>query len=55
MRFMSGTHKVCICFGNRYACVEGYIDANYARDLDKIRSMSSYVFMFIDGVLSWRS
>ena len=35
MRYLNGTQKVCICFGNRDACVEGYIDANHARDLDK--------------------
>ena len=63
VRYLNGTKKVCICFGNRDACVEGYMDEDYARDLDKRRSTSGYVFMFTGdavnmftgGAVSWRS
>ena len=55
MRHLNGTKKVCICFGSKEACVEGYIDADYARDMDKRRSTSSYVFIFTSGAVSWRS
>ncbi|MCO5609164.1 hypothetical protein L7F22_063387 [Adiantum nelumboides] len=44
-----------LCFGSKEACVEGYTDANYAGDVDKRRSTSGYVFMFIGGAVSWRS
>ena len=55
MRYLNGTRKLCIFFGRNGACVFGYTDANYARDIDKRRSTSSYVFMFTGGVVSWRS
>ena len=31
------------------------MEANYARDLDKIKSTLGYVFMFARGAMSWRS
>ena len=55
MQHLNGTRKVCICFGSKGACVEGYTDSNYARDMDNGRSTSGYVFMFIGGVVSWQS
>ena len=33
----------------------GYIDVDYVGDMDKRRSTLGYVFMFIGGVVSWRS
>ena len=33
----------------------GYIDVDYAGDMDKRRSTSGYVFMFTGGAVSWRS
>ena len=30
------------------------MDADYARDLDKRRSVLGYVFMFTSGAVSWR-
>ena len=55
MRYLNGTQKVCICFGSKGSDVEGYIDADYARDMDKRRSTLGYVFMFTRGAVSWRS
>ncbi|MCO5574871.1 hypothetical protein L7F22_028664 [Adiantum nelumboides] len=52
MHYLNCTRNVCICFGSKGACVEGYIDADYARDMDKRRSTSRYVFMFIGGDVS---
>ena len=55
MRYLIGTRKLCICFGRNEACVVGYTDADYGGDMDKRRSTSGYVFMFIGGAVSWRS
>jgi len=55
MRYLNGTREVCICFGSKGTCVEGYTDADYAGDMDKRRSTSGYVFMFTGGAVSWRS
>ena len=55
MRYLKGTRNMCICFGSKEACVEGYTDADYAGDVDKRRSTFGYVFMFIGGTVSWQS
>ena len=54
MRYLNGTRKLCICFGRNEACVVGYTDVDYVGDMDKRRSTSSYVFIFIGGAISWR-
>ena len=33
----------------------GFVDANWARDLDHIRSTSGYVFNLFGGAFSWMS
>ena len=33
----------------------GYSDSNFADCVDSRKSTSGYIFMFIDGVVSWRS
>ena len=35
--------------------VIGYVDSNYAGDLDKQRSTNGYVFTFARGPISWKS
>ena len=55
MHFLNGTQKVCICFGSKGSYVEGYIDADYAKNMDKRRSTLGYVFMFTRGAVSWQS
>ena len=35
MWYLNGTRKVCICFGSKGACVEGFIDADYVGEMDK--------------------
>ena len=55
MCYLKGTKGMRIRFGSKEACVDGYMDADYAGDMDKRRSTSDYVFMFTEGVVSWRS
>ncbi|MCO5606494.1 hypothetical protein L7F22_060682 [Adiantum nelumboides] len=38
-----------------YLSVVGYIDADYAGDLDKRRSTSGYLYTFVGGAISWFS
>ena len=35
--------------------VVGYVDSDYAGDLDKRRSTTCYVFTLARGLVSWRS
>ena len=55
MQYLNGTRELCICFGSKEAFLEGYSDANYARDVDKWRFAPRYVFMLIGGAISWQS
>lgn len=56
LRYVQGT----LCLGIRYKKggepkLLGYIDSDYARDVDDRKSTSGYVFMLGEGVVSWSS
>ncbi|MCO5611055.1 hypothetical protein L7F22_065305 [Adiantum nelumboides] len=55
LRYLKATKNMCICYGSQDLSVMGYIDSDYARDLDNIRSTSGYVFTMAGGAVSWRS
>ena len=38
-----------------YLEVTGYPNANFAGCMDSRKSVSGYIFMLVDGVVSWRS
>ena len=44
MRYLRGSSSVCLQFGRNRDGVAGYVDCNYAGDLDKRRSLTGYVF-----------
>ena len=46
MRYLNGTRKLCIFFRRNRACILGYTNADYARDMDKgdlPQAMSSFL------------
>ena len=53
--YLRGTSDHCISFDGREGSVCGYVDADYAGDLDKRRSTTGYVFTLAGGVISWMS
>ena len=55
LRYLRGTSNHCITFNGSEGSACGYVDANYAGDLDKIRSTIGYVFTFAGGAISWMS
>lgn len=55
LRYLTGTSDHCISFDGREGTVCGYVDADYAGDLDKRRSTTCYVFTLARGVISWMS
>ena len=55
MRYLNDTKNMCICFDKKEACVVGYTNLDYARDLDNRRSTYGYVFTFIGGAISSQS
>ncbi|MCO5575171.1 hypothetical protein L7F22_028968 [Adiantum nelumboides] len=55
LRYLNGTKYRCICFGKGKLSIVGYIDADYAGDLDKRRSTRGYLYTFAGGAISWLS
>jgi hypothetical protein len=53
-RYLRGTIDARLEFGNGKA-LTGYVDADFAGDLDKRRSLTGYVFTLGDCAISWKS
>ena len=59
MRYLHGTRDVGLCFekdgsGIGHLAV-GYVDSDYAGDVDKRKSTTGYVFTMAKGLVCWRS
>ena len=52
---MRGISKLCLTFGVSKPILEGYVDVNWAGDLDGRKSTSVYLFTFAGGAVSWQS
>jgi hypothetical protein len=55
LRYLRGTSDHCITYNSGCELVCGYVDSNFASDLDKRRSNSWYVFTLVGGVISQMS
>ncbi|KAH9705095.1 hypothetical protein KPL70_011743 [Citrus sinensis] len=58
LRYLRGTKGHGVMFGqvnNASSKVLGYVDSNFAGDLDKRRSVTGLVFTLCGGVVSWKS
>jgi hypothetical protein len=49
------TSDYCITYNSGFELVCGYVDYDFARDMDKMRSTSRYVFTLASGAISWMS
>ena len=54
MRYLHGSSSVCLQFGRTRDGVAGYVDSDYARNLDKRRSLTRYVFAIGGCAISWK-
>ncbi|KAK3020796.1 LOW QUALITY PROTEIN: hypothetical protein RJ639_047752 [Escallonia herrerae] len=56
-RYLAGSTNFGIMFDRDGAKgeVSGFVDSNYAEDLDSMRSMTGYVFTFYGGPIFWKS
>eukprot|EP00253_Pinus_taeda_P006519 PITA_06519 len=59
-RYLHGTSDYGLCYQgrlglNRVLDIRGFVDADWAGDLDQRRSTSGYVFNLFGGVVSWMS
>jgi hypothetical protein len=55
VRYLVGTVDYDLTLGGSSETLVGYCDADYAGDLDSIRSTTGYVFLMFGGVVSWSS
>ena len=55
LRYIKGTSDVALCFGGSEFVVRGYVDSDFAGDLDKRKSTTGYVFTLAGGAVSWLS
>lgn len=55
LRYLRGTAKQCLCFGNEKQLLTGYVDADMAGDVDSRKSTSGYLITFAGGAVSWQS
>jgi hypothetical protein len=54
-RYLCGISKACLKFGRTSGGLVGYVDSDYAADLDKRRSLTGYVFTVGGCAVSWRA
>ncbi|KAG8473481.1 hypothetical protein CXB51_035654 [Gossypium anomalum] len=55
LRYLRGTTDVCLQFGRTKDGVIGYVDADFARDLDRRRSLTGYVFTIRGCAIRWKA
>ncbi|GJR11302.1 retrovirus-related pol polyprotein from transposon TNT 1-94 [Tanacetum coccineum] len=55
LRYIKGTSDVALCYGESGLTVKGYVDSDYAGDLDGSKSTTGYVFTLSGGIVSWVS
>ncbi|GJV23923.1 dual specificity protein phosphatase PHS1 isoform X2, partial [Tanacetum coccineum] len=53
LRYIKGTSDVALCFGDSDLIVTGYVDSDYAGDLDGSKSTTGHVFTLSGGTVSW--
>ncbi|KAH9741648.1 hypothetical protein KPL70_002701 [Citrus sinensis] len=53
LRYIRGTSDVTLCYGGSEFTVRGYVDSDFAGDLHKRKSTTSYVFTLAGAPVSW--
>src|SRR5271167_4009163 len=60
-RYLRGTSDYSLCYHCKSSgaphsvCIHGFVDSDWAGDIDKRRSTSGYVFTMFGGAISWMS
>ncbi|KAH9669264.1 hypothetical protein KPL70_021723 [Citrus sinensis] len=55
LRYIRGTSDVALCYGGSEFTVRGYVDSDFAGNLDKRKSTTGYVFALAGATVSWVS
>lgn len=54
-RYLRGTSKLCLKFGDNRILLDGYTDADMAGDIDSRKSTSGFLMRLARGAISWQS
>nr|CAD41912.2 OSJNBa0033G05.13 [Oryza sativa Japonica Group] len=54
-RYLHGTSSACLQFGRSRDGLVGYVDSDFAGDLDRRRSLTGYVFTIGGCAVSWKA
>jgi hypothetical protein len=54
-RYLRGTSNACLQFDRTRKGLVGYVDSDFAADLDRRRSLTGYVFTVGECAVSWRA
>nr|GEW42722.1 retrovirus-related Pol polyprotein from transposon TNT 1-94 [Tanacetum cinerariifolium] len=55
LRYIKGNSDVVLCYGESGLTIKGYVDSDYAGDLDGSKSTTGYVFTLSGRTVSWVS
>ena len=55
LRYLKGTIDYSLCYQGKELRLVGYLDTDWARDLDERKSTSGYTFLLNNGSITWRS
>ncbi|CAM8901281.1 unnamed protein product [Rhodiola kirilowii] len=54
LRYLRGTSKLCLCYGNWRPTIQAFTDSDMAGDVD-MKSTSGYVLIYLGGAISWQA
>jgi len=55
LRYIKGTLDTALCYEGLESTARDYVDSDFAGDLEKRKSTTSYVFIIAGGAVSWVS
>ena len=55
MRYLKGSSDTCLCFTGASLKLQGYVDADFAGDIDSRKSTTGFVFILGGTAISWAS
>ena len=55
MRYLRGSLDTCLCFKGASLKLQGYVDADFAGDIDSRKSTTRFVFTLGGTAISWAS
>ena len=55
LRYLKGSSNTCLCFTGASLKLQGYVDADFASDIDSKKSTTRFVFTLGGTAMSWAS